>query len=231
MGQLGNRLLIEDVVGEAQTTDDLVATMRGEITSKEKVGRCAADVSNFLVGLFRESGGYGSIPWENSRDNESLLTVIVKVAQWVVKCRGTITVNSNFFGSEEEHSTVHIESPQRLISLLYSLAKGRAIASGRRSLATTDVQMVIRVALDSMPGDRRRVIRGLLRADGGGLASAEVQGLLNRSRPTAQKVMDALSTLGAVTRKQQGLGLAVSLQESEQSILEDAYKWVISRLP
>lgn len=104
MGRIGNRIMMQDVEGESVTTDDLVAAMRGEITYTEKVRRCADVVSDFLLQLFNNSGGYGSIAWENSQDDQSLQTVIAKVAGWVVKCRGTATKESDESG-EDGYST------------------------------------------------------------------------------------------------------------------------------
>ena len=231
MGRLGNRILIEEIGSEPVTPDDLVAAMRYEVNYSDKVFFCAKVVSEFLLRLFEDSGGYGSIAWRGAEDDETLQGVIAKVASWAVKCRGTITVGGTNSEEDEGHMTPHIESPYRLNSLLYSLAKGHAVACGRRMLATTDVQLAVRVGLESMPGDRRQVIRALLREEEGRLTSGQVEAALSQSRPTARKAMRSLGALGAVDLKKEGQGLIISLRDEERWLLEDSHKWVLARIP
>ena len=229
MGRLGNRIVMGDVGSEIVTTDELVASMRGEVSYKGRVLLCGEAVGEFLVALWEESGGYGSIEWDASADDANLQKVLVMVAEWVVNCRGAVSLESDYVYGEE-HSTVMTEAVHRLLATLYSLAKGHAIACDRRSLAIGDVQLVVRIALDSMQRDRRHVVRALLRS-GGVLNSAQVEKVLDQSRPTARKVMEALGALKAVETETEGTSLTISLREAQLWLLDDAHQWVLARIP
>lgn len=226
MARLGNRILVLDVGSEQVATDDLVASMRGEVSYQENVRACTEAVGGLLLRLWKDTGGYGSIQWDSTADDESLLTVIALVAQWVVRCRGTVTLEAD----GESYSTVHVESPYRLVNGLYSMAKGHAVAAGRTVLAREDVQFAVRVALDSMPVDRRRLVRALIASTDGQLTTAVAATSLDQSRPTARKAMAELDALGAVSF-QEGKGQIISFAESEMWLSEEAFRWVTSRLP
>jgi hypothetical protein len=219
-----------EVGGEAVTTDDLVASMMGSIPFQRKVQECGEAVGQFLQTVWQETGGYGSVIWDNAADHLDLVRVLVRVAEWVVRCRGSVTVEPDGY-YEGEHSPPQVESPYRLLKGLYGLAKGHAIACGRRKLAPEDVQLAVRVGLDSMPWERRRVVRALLRAEGGAMTSADVERALGQSRPTAPKVMDGLGALGAVGTKKSGTSLTISLVESDRWLLEGDHRWALARLP
>ena len=94
-----------------------------------------------------------------------------------------------------------------------------------------DVQLAVRVGLDSMPIERRHVARVLLRSDGEPLKSADVELALGRSRPTARITMEALVALGAVGRKKDGQSRGICLLDSEQWLLDEKNGWVLDRLP
>ena len=228
LGKVGNRIVMLESGAEAVEADDLVASMMAEASYKQRVDECADAVADFLLSLWDETGGYGSVQWDQAADERALVDVIACVAQWVVRCRGSVTAERD---DDDAYSMIQIEQPYRLAGGLYNLAKGRAIAAGRRQLAKEDVQFVVRIGLDSMPLECRRVVRALLRSPDGELISADVEDVLDRSRPTARRAMQALRALGAVDLDEAGLSLVIALCGSEKWLAEDAHRWALARLP
>ncbi len=229
LGRLGNRIVQLETGSETTTTDELIAAMRPEFGYRQKVTACAEATSEFLTGLWKELGGYGSVVWDAASDDEELVSVIAQVALWVVRCRGSVAVKYEELTYEIERAEV--EAPHRLASALCNLARGHAIACGRRTLSREDVQLAVRIGLDSMPLERRRVVRALVRAEDGILKSEEVQKALGQSRPTTLKVMKTLGALGAVAYKDIEKATCVSLVESEQWLLDEENRWALARVP
>lgn len=227
LGRLGNRVVLLETGAETTSTGDLVATMLSGTTYMQRVNDCTGVVSGFLSQLWKDSGGYGKLAWGSTADDPTLLDVIAKVALFVVRARGTVRLDEwgDFSG------LLQIEAPHRLMSALSNLARGHAIAFGRRNLAREDVQLAVRVGLDSMPMERRRVVRALLRAEDGKLMAADVERALGRSRPTALNVMGTLVALGAVAHSTEGQASAIGLLESESWLVDESYRWAFARVP
>jgi hypothetical protein len=114
--------------------------------------------------------------------------------------RGAINVWVSAEGTEKlSHNVPVIERPDRINSLLYNLARGHALISGRRQLTTDNLWPVLDVAFDSAPATRAKLFRHLVEANGT-LATTDVTKLLRCSPPTARKEMEALSVLGIVSK-------------------------------
>jgi len=230
MGRVGNRILMLETGCEPVTAGDLVADAMSKSTYQQKAREIQEVVSRFLIALWDNTGGYGKVSRDTHSDDPDLVSAIAQVAHWVVRCRGTVTMQTDGF-TEGSHSSPVIEAPHRLFNGLLNLAKGHAIACGRRKLDKEDVQIAVRVGLDSMPFDRRRVIRALLRSREGKLSSAEVEQAMGQSRPTARNAMETLAALGAVESGQDGKSKTTSLLDSERWLLEGGRHWALARLP
>ena len=88
-----------------------------------------------------------------------------------------------------------------MFSTLYCVARGYALIAGRTQLSEEDVRATEKIALSSMPEDRRRILAALrLKAL---LSSTEVMETVGGcSRPTALALMDELDSLKVVEKIQ-----------------------------
>lgn len=96
-----------------------------------------------------------------------------------------------------------MEGPMRLVTLLYELARGHAILSGRKHLTEDDLPVVIAVALSSVPDDRRRVLNLIIdpahpdkESKRGSVTSTEIENILKFSKPFAILTIETLAQLG-----------------------------------
>ncbi len=203
MQQLGSRLMFFDM-GEAETpVHEIVTNLIGPKTYKDKLAACREAVGGFLLALFRAHAQKGQerpfgVEWSRARDPHSVVTEIAKLAQVVARARGVISVWENQSG-ELNHTPPNVEVPRRLGTLLYNLARGHALLDGRPQVTEADLPIVIRVGLDTMPTERRHLLRALIERPpifGPWLRSGEVEALLKCSRPTALRIMNELAILG-----------------------------------
>ena len=139
------------------------------------------------------------VNWGKGNDGEDCLRVIARCAELLAALRGTIQMWQSEHDGTVSHSVPVIEQPDRINCLLYNLARGHALLSGRTQITTADLAPLLEVTFDSAPTIRSKVFRALLE-NGGTLKTTEVEKLLRCSKPTALKEMEALSVLGVVEK-------------------------------
>src|SRR5262249_37770073 len=99
------------------------------------------------------------------------------------------------------------ESPRRALSLLTNLARGHALAHGRRQLTPEDLPPLARVTVSSMPTHCAKAFTALVDAGGEPLSVAEVQVALAVASPhTARNVMRDLDDRGIMRFAEEGQG-------------------------
>ena len=91
------------------------------------------------------------------------------------------------------------EGPGRLVKQLAALACGLTALSGRRSLSERDYRRLERVAFNTIPQPRAKIIWKLY--DHGVTRLTEFEGLLNVSKPTVRRHLDDLVRLHLATRR------------------------------
>jgi hypothetical protein len=117
------------------------------------------------------------------------------VDDWAIVCaQGRGTVPRESYGRREVKGLPVIEEPPRLVGQLTLLARG-VLALGESTAAAA--RLVRRVALDSMPPERLRMLR-LLAADGEvtAYAASRATGL---HRWVAKRVLEDLDVLGVAS--------------------------------
>ena len=186
-----------------------------------RVDRCAEAVAAFMDVLWAEAGVRG-VTWDRASDPKALTLRLAEYALALARLRGTISVWREGSGDEETYnfSTPVIEGPHRALSLLYALARGHALVHGRRQLNDDDLPIVARAALESIPNDRRAVMRILLDQDGRA-TTGEVEAALHCSAPTARAILEALDRLGVGRFENPGPPVVGSL------FLADSLRWLL----
>ena len=105
------------------------------------------------------------------------------------------------------------------MSLLYALARGHALVHGRRQLNADDLPVAARAAVESIPNDRRAVLRILLTKTGG--RRRATSGRLGCSAPTARAILETLDRLGVGRFENPGAPVCSSL------FLADSLSWLL----
>ena len=219
MGSFGARLFFLNLNTPDKDYETLANQLRDELSPKQKEKKCIEATNAFIASVFK---GVRTIKWEKYEDDQSLLIEIAKIAKLLASLRGVINV-----WEEENHDLENpnkklnytmpvIEKPDRINQLLYNLARGHAVACGRRTIMDKDVVIVLKVALSSAPIDRVRLLKILI--DGKDqLTADDIMNELEVSRPTALKLMKKLVLLGIAyeddfRKKVKGIALCQDLK-------------------
>jgi len=209
MGHLGSRLLFLTVETHRNHRAEVQRALDGltaDLSYRQKVAKCRSAVKVFfeyLQCVLGQSQFARSVSWNRKGENETVLKAIAELADVTARARSTVSVwRPDDQGGEEDFSMPIRERPMRLASLLYGLARGHALLSGRTRLEVDELPLVVAVSLSSMPDDRRRVVDLMLSrhhpekiSPFGRVTSSEISKILGFSAPTARKVLKALSIL------------------------------------
>jgi len=214
--QLGTRLLFYVVPAIPPTEDELVAYALADDANPAEVD-CQRAVGAFLIEFFHTSP-VGSINPDSIEMTDEQAREIVRWARFLVAARAEIK-------SEKENTNwVPVgagpaEGPWKVISYFKDLARGHSLICGRSWLDASDLALVAHVALSSIPGHLRPLIRALRR---GSITTPQAEELCRVTSPTARNYLKQLALLGiAELGKHTG-----RLNQPETLTLASAYNWL-----
>lgn len=199
MGKLGNRLFFWQINKKEKSDEELTSMFLNperEYSDRVKIGR--GYVHSFLKNLF-DNDNRRSLEWDRDKD-KFVFPIIVRYARLLTLLRGTLMIWKGNEDKKYEYSIPVIEEPPRAISALYNFARGHAIVNGRKYLLEEDLEIVKKIALSSMPHDRRKVLEIMLKHDGRASTSV-ISEELNTSSDTASRTMKIFSILGVADKK------------------------------
>jgi hypothetical protein len=151
----------------------------------DRVASCNEVVQEFLRQLWEEAGGVEAVEFSGTTSSD-VTSNIEYLAQLVQYARAPI-----------EDDAPNREAGNRIVTLLFSIAKGRALLHGRRHVTMADMSVCGRIALSTIPNKRRKVVQMLLNPENKGfLTASDVEAVTGTSRPTAHRRMELLDTLG-----------------------------------
>lgn len=226
MGNLGSRLFFLNIDGVEKNEKTLANQLKNSCREKELL--CRETTREFIKTLWSKYPE--GISWNKENDNQNLLEIIARLAKTLARLRGSINVWEEHFGQKKyNHNQPVIEMPDRIIQLLYNLARGHALACGNININKDDLRIAFRVALDSAPPNRSKIFKHLIKNDGE-LATKKVMEILNCSRPTALKLMQELSILEIVDTDGNMEDETESYigRPEQRIILKEKYNWFIS---
>ena len=202
MAQLGSRLffLMLDAVAEP-TVDELVASLSQPATYREGLVKCREVVHQYLEGLFAQHSGVRGVQW-TSEQNPS------EVVRGISQCASVLAVMRTPY---EVGKAVQPESPHRANAVLYNLARGHALVSGRTCLTQDDLPMIARISLSSVPAERSAVLLAFAKKAGKPLTVKQVEEATGVSRHTAEGVMAEMEWLGVAQFENKGNGIPALL--------------------
>jgi hypothetical protein len=216
MGSLGNRWLFLNMEPQTSpTTKERIKELFGESTYANKKEECTKIVSEYLN--FKLKDKY-CVEWDSRNDNVELQEKIIDLAIFISKARSDIAVwgeRDNEGNVSYEHKEAIAEAPERLVNLLYNLARGHALNYDRNKLSEEDWAVVLTVGLSSIPRERAKVIEVLLEHEGA-IDDEQLAIKLGVSFGQANKIKNTLITLGILTESV-GRG---------QAMLNSKFEWL-----
>jgi hypothetical protein len=103
--------------------------------------------------------------WDSTANDENATDAISLLAEFATRARQDVRVWSERTedGKYETNSTGAVtEGVERFTSIVYNLARGHALVSGRTGVNFEDFPLVASVALSSLPDDRRKAVELLI---------------------------------------------------------------------
>ena len=117
------------------------------------------------------------------------------------------------------------EGPWKIIDALKEFARAHALIHERATVERSDLELVAHIAVSSIPGHLRPMIRRLRKT--GTTDSPEVERLCEVSRPTARTYLGELTLLGIV-RLSKGSHLS---NAPDHVTLADEFLWLLNPQP
>lgn len=217
MSQLGTRLLFYEIEAVAPTEDELLDYARkdgADLAERE----CRIAVTDFLTRFFDEHP-VGSVPLESIRIPDMLLLQIVKWATFLVAARAEVTWEKDKTNAKPI-AAMRPEGPHKVILYLMDLARGHALIHGRTAVSDADLELVAHVAVSSIPGPLRPIVRNLLLTTT--VCTKCAAALCRVSAPTARNLLKQLSLLGICVLNKGG----PITNEPDRVELATEYRWL-----
>ena len=204
IGRLGSRIVFYGFDTQYLDSSQIAKELTASLSYKSKVIKCKKLTRKFINGVW--SKAKGKVTWDRQKDNPVFIEEIANIANLCAYLRAPIERHEEKIGTEVKFNyKAFTEGPMRLASSLYNLARGHALICERTTLDEEDVKVALRVALDSIPKDRVKIFTRLIK-DGGKLTTANVEELLECSKPTALTRMAEFSTLGIAEVRENIIG-------------------------
>jgi hypothetical protein len=208
MAQLGSRLFFFLMDATEQTVDELIRSNSNIISYRGAVQECQSAIHGMLSTLFAAHKGARGMRWDAAGNPAQILRTIAYCAQLLALMRTP-------FNRQDAPSP---ESAHRANAVLYNLARGHALVSGRTYLTTADLPLVALVTLSSMRRDRRELLGALVKTPSS-LTVAQAALAIGGSRDKATRVMEEFDWLGVASYNKHGPGTAGFLIANQQWVL------------
>ena len=184
--ELGSRLLFFDLTRSEPASDDEILAQRRGKPYKQKVETCQDAVRVALVTIFTQRAGsttssaIRSVEWGDDPSDVSLWLIRLGRLLAHGRCRKSL-----FLDDESVP-----EDPQRNVTLLENIARGRAMLYGRRQLDESDLALIAHIVFSSMP--HGKILRAVAACGTQGLSIPEAARRCGFSTPTAKDRMESL---------------------------------------
>jgi hypothetical protein len=175
-------------------------------------------VNEFLVEFFGKHPK-GSIEQDSISFPDSLMEQLVRWAKFLVKARSEVKYDKTY-SEWEPVAALQSEGPWKVINYFKELAMGHALINERTEVKEVDLELVMHVALSSVPGHLRNVIKQLRVINS--LTSTLGEKLCGVSRTTIRKYFRELEILGIVELTE---GDEIDLSPHEVKLTSE-YRWL-----
>ena len=214
MGQLGSRLFFFDLApAGGPSVDELSAVLSGPVPYHQAVRECQGAVKAFLEATFAHYGGVQKVTWKPQADAE--------VVPMISRLASVLAVLRTFVDHTHQGEAPVPESPYRANAILYNMARGHALISGRTHLTAEDVPRVARIVLSSIPKERAQVLAAFAARTTTALTVRQVAQAASVAEGTAERIMDDLNRIRFAHFTRAGQGKAAT------SVLGQYWAWCV----
>ena len=190
-GNMGPRLVFLRLPDREQSLDDTVnrlTQLASERSYTEKL-----EVARKIVLAFYENIAKfypDGISWNKEKDDKETLDQIAKLAVFVTKMRAVIPKeNRQYVGNPL------VEDPTRIYMTLLGIVRCMAFVRGRTYVSAEELPVAYRIAIDSVPEERSRVLLSLIDNDRT-ITSKEYAAITGVSRGTVYNRFEEMVRLG-----------------------------------
>ncbi|HXJ42488.1 MAG TPA: hypothetical protein VNH18_24620 [Bryobacteraceae bacterium] len=221
MSQLGTRLLFFEMPPFEVSDEDLLRYAEdGDPGLAES--ECKEAMNELLVGFFAEFP-VGSVNPKSISLPQPLLTQLIRWAKFLARCRAEVKFEKDNGRDWVPVAVSPPEAPFKIVTYFKDLALGRALIYGRETVDESDIDLVGEVAISSVPGHFRPIVRALRLGE---VRTERASKVCAVSAPTARNYMAELALLGIAELTK---GNAASNQ-ADSLVLAAPYKWLLKDL-
>jgi hypothetical protein len=218
MSQLGTRILFYDISYVAPTEAEMLAYARnGDAGTAEK--ECNLAVTRFIINFFNVTPPNSVSPNDIIWPNE-IMVQLVKWALFLVKARAEVKYDKSDDNQWEPIAAMPPEGAWKVINYFKEIAIGHALIHDRKEINQSDLDLVAHVAISSVPGQLRPIVKELRKVDS--VDSNRGSAVSAVSKTTLKKFFKELELLGIVHIDQ---GSSKNQQTSSVRLTQD-YLWL-----
>ena len=196
MGNMGTRWFFCEISDNEKTNIEKIDMLGSNNTYGKKI-KIGKDITKRFVKSMFLDGLKRNMVWDNTKNDRVALALIVECAEFLKKIRANIMIWEDEQTHEMEHETPLIEKPYRIMNILTNLAKGHAITENRDYVNLDDIPVVVKVAFSSMPENRRKLFKFILKnIDTSVFDSEMISKEINCGTKQALKTLETLKTIG-----------------------------------
>jgi hypothetical protein len=210
LGKLGNRMFFMQMNEKEKPNIEFKNEfLSSEVEYEEKVKICRKAMHSFLDKFF-EKNKVRQTKWNRGQDNtNSFFDDIIEYARLLSSLRGALVVwktgGAGGYSHTYEHTIPIKEGLYRAINALYNFARGHALLHDRNFITASDIILVRKICLSSMPHDRQQFL-SVLRKYKGRVSTSTLTAEMKCSNETARKTMTTFEILGVVDVKKLEIG-------------------------
>jgi hypothetical protein len=202
LGNLGFKLYFFRLPFKESTKDDLLNGM--SVDFETEISKIRSALYDYLY-LF-ETGPHLiydnellKVKWDTSKDEVEAKKCIVELGVLLqhLRCIATTWHTEGTQDSDYGYNVSQPEDPRRAITVLYNLAKGHALQTGRNYITLEDVPIVVKTVLSTAMIERVGLLY-LLINNGGDVSTDDIMSGLHVTRHTALRTMTELNVIGLV---------------------------------
>jgi polyhydroxyalkanoate synthesis regulator phasin len=169
----------------------------------------------------------GKMKWiPEDNENKDVMLYIVRLGTLLshLRCVAQTFLTVDTQGTDYAYTVSQTEDPTRANTILYNIARGHALLTGRNHITRDDLSIVIHTTMSTTQIERFSIF-SLLVANNGNLDTHMVLKSLNVSRPTALRTMTEFKAIGLVDMddEQNGEG-----RPSKRIILKPEFDWLLT---
>ena len=231
MGNMGTRWFFCEINDVEKAHAEKIDMLHSNNTYSKKIKLCRDVTKKFIKSLFSD-GMKRNMVWDNTKNEEVAIDLIVECADFLKKIRANILIWEDEHSHELEHETPLIEKPYRIMNILTNLAKGHAITEGRDFINLEDIPCVVKVAFSSMPENRRKLFKFLIKHLDTLMFDAEIIGTeINCGNKQALKTLETLEKLEILKEIYNEERLSAGNPRKEYIIQDNVKKAIKKLLP